>query len=105
MRGNEQRLRVLEEMVTEIHAVLVMGKTPAPPGAVEYKRALEAMTEGDMAPMTSYLRRGGEVLKAETIYPEAAMQRGRKGKPTAGRQTPVQALRGLDKGAKELRQG
>lgn len=76
MKSIEQRIKTIEEMIAEIHAILVMGKAPAPPGAAEYKRAIEAMAEGNMAPLTLYLRRGGIVPKAETIWPTAAMQRG-----------------------------
>ena len=76
MKTLEQRMKALEEMIAEIHAVTVMGQAPTPPGAEEYKRAVEAAVDGDMTPLSRYLKRGGQVFKAETIYPDAAMQRG-----------------------------
>jgi len=54
MKSLEQRIRQIEDMITEIHAVVVMGKTP----------------------MTLYLQRGGKVLKAEEVYGPAAVQKG-----------------------------
>lgn len=77
MKSLEQRIRQIEDMITEIHAVVVMGKTPAPPGAEEYKRAIEEMADtGGTALLSLFLKRGGIVPKAETIWPNAAVQRG-----------------------------
>jgi hypothetical protein len=54
-----------------------MGQTPAPPGVEEYKRAMEAWAiDGDRSRIDQYLKRGGKVFKAETVYPDAAVQRG-----------------------------
>lgn len=82
-------MKTLEEMIAEIRDIVLLGKTPAPPGAAEYKRAVEAMADGDIAPLTLYLRRGGVIPKAETIWPTAAVQRGgsnapRRYRPRAG---------------------
>ena len=76
MGSIEERLRVIEGMVAEIHAALVMGREPPPPGIEEYKRAVEAMVDGDMAPLRIYLQRGGVVPKAGTVFSDAAAQRG-----------------------------
>jgi hypothetical protein len=101
----ERRIQAIEDMIAEIHAVLVLGREPAPPGVEEYLRALQALETGDKSPLTSYLKRGGKVPKAETILGTAAMQRGparrRANLPPAAR-IPVQALRGV---RKELRKG
>ena len=70
-RTIEQRMKTMEEMIAEIHACVVMGRT-AVPGEAEYIRAIEAMQAGDMAPLTLYLRRGGIVPKAETLHIPAA---------------------------------
>lgn len=80
----EARIRKLEDMIADIHAVLVQGREPSPPGLEEYRGALDAMAEGDMMPLKSYLKRGGIVPKAETLFPDMAVQRGRKANlPTA----------------------
>jgi hypothetical protein len=77
MKTIEQRIKALEEMVTEIHAVTVMGQVPAPPDAEKWRRAYDAFLAGDKAPLSLCLKlSGGIVPKAETIYPDAAVQRG-----------------------------
>jgi hypothetical protein len=77
MKSIEQRLKIIEEIISEIHAVLVLGKAPAAPDAEQWRRALDAFLEGDKEPLSLCLKRnGGIVPKAETIYPEAAEQRG-----------------------------
>jgi len=79
-RTIEQRMKVLEEMIAEIHACVVMGQA-AVPGEAEYRRAIDAAVDGNMKPLSLYLSRGGVVPKAETIYPDAAVQRGRSNAP------------------------
>ncbi len=71
MRNLEQRITVIEGMVAEIHAALVQGRVPPPPGIEEYRRAVEAMTDGDMEPLRLYLKRGGKVPDARTAFPES----------------------------------
>ena len=76
-RTIEQRIRSLEEMVADIHAVLILGKPPAPLDAEQWRRAYNALLKGDVAPLRLCLERsGGIVPKTETIFPEAAAQRG-----------------------------
>jgi len=82
-RTIEQRIKALEEMVAEIRDVALLGKTPPPPGAEEYKRAIEAMADGRGTAMLSlFLKRGGIAPKAETIWPNAAVQRGGSNAPS-----------------------
>jgi len=82
MKSLEQRIRQIEDMIIEIHAVVVMGNTPAPPDAEKWRRAYDAFLEGDKAPLSLCLKlSGGKVPKAETIYPDAAVQRGRSYAP------------------------
>lgn len=71
----ERRIQALETMVAEIHAVLVQGKPPAAPGLSDYRRAIEAMLDGNKKPLDDYLRRGGKIPKAETVYPDIARGR------------------------------
>lgn len=61
----EQRLRRLEEMVAEIHAIVVMGKAEVPPGDLQYKQALKDMLAGDPRTLDLYVRRGGKPMKVE----------------------------------------
>ena len=76
-------MKIMEEMVAEIRDVVLLGKTPAPPGAEEYKRAIEAMADGrGTALLSLFLKRGGVVPKAETIWPNAAVQRGGSNAPS-----------------------
>ena len=76
-RTLEHRMKALEEMITEIHAVLILGKTPAPLDAEQWRRAFAALLEGDKQPLSLCLKRsGGHVPKTETIFPDAAEQRG-----------------------------
>ena len=72
------RIDAIQRQVEEIHAVIASNHKSGVPGIDEYRRALEAMAEGDMAPLKSYLKRGGMIPKAETIFPEMAAQRVRK---------------------------
>lgn len=58
-KTDSQRLKALEEMVQEIHALLVMGQVSTP-GEEEYKRALAALEEGNNALLAAYIRRGGK---------------------------------------------
>lgn len=82
MKSLEQRMKALEEMVTEIHAVLVLGKTPAPLDAEQWRSAYNAFLEGDKQPLSLCLKRsGGHVPKTETIWPTAAEQRGGSNAP------------------------
>ena len=75
----EQRIAIIEEMIIEIHSVLVMGKTSPPPGLSEYRRAIEALVDGDKKPLADYMRNGGKILSSETVFPNAAVQRGGSG--------------------------
>ena len=69
MRELEKRIKVIEEMVAAIYAATVLGSQAPQPGEAEYKRAVEAMTDGDMVPLRAYLRNGG-VVPAESVFPE-----------------------------------
>jgi hypothetical protein len=74
----EREVLQMKMMITEMHALLVLGRKPAPPGAEEYKLAIEAMADNaDTTLLSAYLKRGGEVYKTETIWPDAAGQKGR----------------------------
>jgi len=65
----EKQIAELREMISEIHTFLFAGKAPAPADE-EYKKAIEAMVDGNPAPLARYCRRtGGIVPKADTIYP------------------------------------
>jgi hypothetical protein len=76
MKTIEQRMKAVEEMIAEIHACVVLGKEPAPPDAEKWRRAYDAFLEGDKVPLSLCLKlSGGKVPKAETIYPDAAVQR------------------------------
>ena len=76
MKTLEQRIKALEEMMAEIHNIPVISQALPPPDAEKYKHAVEAAVDGDWMPLKLYLKRGGQVYKAETIYPDAAVQRG-----------------------------
>lgn len=96
MKSTEERLANIEAMITEIYATTVMGKKPLPPGAAEYKRAVEAMVRGDKEPLAEYMRKGGQILENGIIFPEADVQRGRKANlPTSA---PARRTRQIEKG-------
>jgi hypothetical protein len=61
MTSLEKRIKALEDMVSDIHAVLVQGRAPAPPGDDEYYHALmESVSADDPTALLSYLKRGGK---------------------------------------------
>ena len=60
MTNEERRLRRLESMVEEIHALLVMGRVSTP-GDAEYDLALEELAQGNNKPLAMFLRRGGKI--------------------------------------------
>ena len=64
MKTIEQRIRSLEEMISEIHAKVVLGKV-GKPTRQEFDEAMARMLAGDPDPMDLYLRRGGEIPEAE----------------------------------------
>jgi hypothetical protein len=66
------RIDAIQRQVEEIHAVVASSHKSEVPGIDEYRGALDAMAEGDMTPLKSYLKRGGMIPKAETIFPEMA---------------------------------
>lgn len=66
------RIDAIQRQVEEIHAAIASNHKSGIPGIDEYRSALEAMAEGDMAPLKSYLKRGGMVPKAETLFPDMA---------------------------------
>lgn len=66
--------RRIDALEAEIHALraLISGEQP-PPGDDAYKSAIEALLDGDRAPLERYLQRtGGKVPQADTIYPNNA---------------------------------
>ena len=62
-RTLEQRLRRLEEMVSEIHTLFVMGKEEVTPGARQYEQAIKDLLAGDTRTLDLYVRRGGKPMK------------------------------------------
>jgi hypothetical protein len=65
VKTTEQRLLHLEEMLEEIHAVLIMG-TDGSPGRAEYDRAIRELLKGNTKPLALYKRRGGVIPTAQT---------------------------------------
>lgn len=81
MKTLEQRMKALEEMLTEIHAFLFQGKTPDPPGMEEYRLAIEAFASGDRTPLDEYTRKQGKIYPHEEVYPDVPVQRGGSNAP------------------------
>lgn len=78
----EREILLLKQKIDEIHAVLVLGKKPMPPGVAEYKHALQAMVEGDRSLINDYLAKGGKVYPPEEVYPDApTIRRGVRKRP------------------------
>lgn len=73
MNALKARIMDLEQQVEELRSIVLYGKPPAPPGVEDYRRAvLAAVEDGNMDKLSMYLRRGGRIPKAETVFPEAA---------------------------------
>jgi hypothetical protein len=67
MRDMERGFEAVKEMVSEIHARIVLGKKIVP-GKAEFDRAIEAIMRGDNGPMDIYLQRGGELPALDRPY-------------------------------------
>lgn len=61
----EQRLKRIESMVEEIHALLIMGQAPVP-GEAEYERVIEEMLKGNTKPLAIFMQRGGKIPMRHT---------------------------------------
>lgn len=69
MKTIEQRMAAIEKMnsemyacIRELHAFILLGKTPPPPGRADYDRAIDALARGNRKPWELYRSRGGEIL-------------------------------------------
>ncbi len=83
MKTIEQRMKAMEEMIIQIHAVMVLGKKPAPPDVEQWRHAYEAFATGDNGPLSLCIKRNGGIIpEPETIYPDAAVQRGGSNAPS-----------------------
>jgi hypothetical protein len=60
MNEHEKRIKRLEEMVAEIHAVIVLGKEGLPPGDAVRDRAVSEFLAGNRAMLDLYIARGGK---------------------------------------------
>lgn len=84
-KTDEQRLRHLEEMMEDIHALLIMGRDRIP-GRAEYDRAIRELLRGNSKPLALYKERGGVIPKVdpESMPKRFRLQRGERIR-TAGR--------------------
>lgn len=106
-KTEEQRLRHLEEMVEDIHALLIMGQDRIP-GKAEFDRAIRELLKGNDKPLILFKQRGGVIPKTDPeSIPKGFRIRGTQqirngdhgerpgssGKLTESRPATVQALR------------
>jgi len=60
-REMERRLISLEQMISEIHALLIMGaKTNPEPSKAEFDRVCAATRRGDKSALPKYIKRYGD---------------------------------------------
>lgn len=98
-KTEEQRLCHLEEMMEDIHALLIMGQDRVP-GKPEYDRAIQELLKGNSKPLALYKERGGIIPKVDPESLPARFRIRGKQQSGGGHDAPAVAVRTRGNGPK-----